>query len=326
MKPFRTRSVVLQVVVLTTAGVAAISAVDPSVQSAPQRAEFRQSIDLVRLSVTARDREQRLVTDLSVQEFEVAEDDLPQPIAHFVRDKAPISTAILVDRSSSMMEDDKIMHARDGVIAFLKEMKPDDEVALVAFGDSVEMLSGGFGISVQEAERAVRQIQPQGGTRLYDAVAEAARLIAAPERREKRAILILSDGEDTASHTTLEQAVAAVRAAGVPVYAIGIELNRARRTDPRWTRLNHTEPVQALARLAEDTGGWSYVIEAAKRCKEICIRVADELRNQYLLGYYPPEGTRDRRWREVTVRATRTGVTVATRSGYFYPASTLHSP
>lgn len=277
---------------------------------------FRARADLVRLSVTAHDSAKRLVRDLSPQEFTVLEDGIPQSIAQFMTDEAPISTVILFDRSTSMLDDDKIMHARDGVTAFLSAVRPVDEVALVAFGSSIEMLGGGFGIDAKAAGRALGRIEAQGGTRLYDAFVEAGRLIATEGRRDKRAILILSDGADTQSRTTLDEAAAAVHAAGVPVYSIGIEMNR-QRASAGWVRLETTDPVQVLARLSEGTGGWSYVVEAAKRCKEICTRVADELRSQYLLGYYPSASARDGRWHEVTVRTTRSSVTLETRSGYF---------
>lgn len=77
--------------------------------------------------------------------------------------------------------------------------------------------------------------------------------------------------------------------------------------------------MEALGRLTEGTGGWTYPITAAKRCKEICLRVADELRNQYLVGYYPTNQVRDGRWRTITLRTTRPGVTLATRVGYYGP-------
>lgn len=88
-----------------------------------------------------------------------------------------------------------------------------------------------------------------------------------------------------------------------------------------WKLLRGFGPVEALERLTEGTGGWTSPIAAAKRCKEVCLLVADELRNQYLLGYYPSNGTHDGRWRTVDVRTTRPGVTVSTRAGYYASGS-----
>ena len=143
-----------------------------------------------------------------------------------------------------------------------------------------------------------------------------------PWPNEKRAVLILSDGQDTASHSTLDEASAAMRKAGVPVYAIGIELNRAKGNDrsvePLWVPLKgERSTLDALRRVTQGSGGWTYPIESAKRCKEICIRVADELRNQYVLGYYPVDAARDGRWHDLTVRTTRPEVELFTRAGYF---------
>ena len=174
---------------------------------------------------------------------------------------------------------------------------------------------------------------------------EGTRAIAGPERKEKRALLVLSDGQDTASGASLDDAVEAVRRAGVPVYAIGIEvdadpppmcLNRPRghqswggvrrdndpplRLGQRRTPVDEAGPsaaIRALTRLTEGTGGWTYRIVAAKRCKQICIRVAEELRNQYLLGYAPSAGAPEGGWRMVTVRTSRPGVSLAMRQGYY---------
>lgn len=157
---------------------------------------------------------------------------------------------------------------------------------------------------------------------LPDAVVEGASAVTKPNREEKRAILLLTDGEDTASRGTLDDAVEAIRKAEVPVYAIGIELEGALpapwgRGNSLWNRLSASRALDALKRLTDGTGGWTYPIVAAKRCKEVCLLVADELRNQYLLGYYPTHETRDGRWRTIMVRTTRPGVTLTTRAGYY---------
>ncbi len=282
------------------------------------RAQFHGSVDLVRLSVTARDAAGAIVHDLRADDLIVLDEGTPQDVAHFAQHEAPISVVVLFDRSGSMMQDDRIMHARDGVREFLKALRPEDEAVVVAFGDTIDML-GGFGTPPQTVDRELRRLDAEGGTRLYDAVIEGTRLITSPERKEKRALLILSDGEDTLSRTTLDEAVAAVRQAGVPTYAIGIELNRRGlqgRADSPWVRLDGRSAIAALERLTDGSGGWTYNVEAAKRCKDICLRVADELRNQYLLGFYPPVDMRDGRWHEVAVRTPRPGVALTTRTGY----------
>lgn len=285
---------------------------------------FQSSVDLVRLSVTARDAFGGIVHDLRREEFAVHDDGVLQDISHFGHHESPISVVILLDRSSSM-HGEKMMHAIDGVEAFVKALRPADEVLLVTFGSTIDAL-GGFGLEPRTIVRELRRVDADGGTRLYDAVVENARLIGGRDRHEKRAILILSDGEDTLSTAKFDDAAAAVKRAGVPLYAIGIEFGQdvySRRSarDSLWRRLEGDAGVKGLMAMAEATGGWAYPIDAARRCKEVCLRVADELRNQYLLGYSPASLERDGRWHEIVVKTTREGVKLMTRPGYYAPSS-----
>ncbi len=308
---------------------------------------YGADVGLVRLSVTARTSKGRLVHDLAAEEFQVLEDGVEQQVVRFGHHEAPISVVVLFDKSGSM-QDEKLMHAKDGVVNFIRALRPQDEVLVVAFSQTIDVL-GDFGLDARTITAATDAIEAESTTRLYDAVLEGARAIASPGRKEKRALLILSDGEDNTSRSTLEGAVEAVRSAGVPVYAIAIEMGDETpawhgpawsrfgdRYEPRlwpdslWRRLDPgpnpkaaaapATAIQSLARLTEGTGGWTYPVVAAKRCKDVCVRIAEELRNQYLLGYSPENGAADGRWRVLTVRTTRPGVQLSTRSGYFAPA------
>jgi Ca-activated chloride channel family protein len=255
----------------------------------------------------------------------VYEDGVPQETGPVGHHETPISVVLLLDRSGSMMGD-KMMHAKDAVINFVNALKPGDEALVIAFSDSIDAL-GRFGLDAKTIARAVKRVDAEAGTRLYDAVIEGARAIAEPGRKDKRALVILSDGADTASLARLDEAVEAVLIAEAPVYAIAIEYGgptfpgRSRTTtaDPLWRQLRGYSDLDPLHRLTDGTGGWTYPIEASKRCTEICIRIADELRNQYLLGYYPTNTERDGRWRSIEVRTTRSGMTLATRTGYYAP-------
>ena len=284
---------------------------------------FRSRIDLVHLSVTARDPAERIVHDLSLAEFDIFEDGERQEVGHFGHHETPISVVLLLDKSASMAGD-KMMHAKDGVINFVKALKTGDEVLVVAFSESVDAL-GTFGLSARTIEQAVEQVESESGTRLYDAVREGAREIATPGRKDKRALVILSDGDDTTSRSRLADAVEAVRLAEVPVYAIAIEYEdkgpwwAPGRNDSQWRQLRGAGDIAPLRQLTDGTGGWTYPIQAAKRCKEVCLRIADELRNQYLLGYYPTNQDRDGLWRTIEVRTSRPGVTLTTRTGYYAP-------
>ena len=300
----------------------------PASPAAQPPIRFRSGVDIIRLSVTARETGGQLVHDVRPEEFQVYEDGVRQDIGPVGHHETPISVVLLLDRSGSMMQGDKMMHAKDGVINFVNALKPGDEALVISFDDSIDAL-GHFGLDAKTIERAVKRVDAGAGTRLYDAVIEGARTIADPRRKEKRAIIILSDGVDTASLARLDGAIEAVRIAEAPVYAIAIEYGgptfsgRGRTTtdDPLWRQLRGDSDLDPLHRLTEGTGGWTYPIEASKRCTEVCIRIADELRNQYLLGYYPTNTERDGRWRTIEVRTTRPGITLATRTGYYAPPS-----
>jgi len=304
-------------------------------------------VGLVRLSVTARTPGGTLVHDLAPDQFQVFQDGVRQEVVRFGHHETPISVVVLFDKSGSM-QGEKLMHAKDAVVNFVRAFRSQDEVLVVAFSSGIDVL-GDFGLDAPTIERATKRIRVESATRLYDAAIEGAHAIAGPGRKEKRALLILSDGEDTASLATLDEATEAVRQAGVPVYAIGIEMDPDDPTmwsdpasprsgwkdglplglDPLWKRRSPnpskraaqpSSAIRALTRLTEGTGGWTYRITAAKRCKEVCIRVAEELRHQYLLGYQPGSHGEDGAWRSVEVRATAPGVVLSTRSGYYATA------
>ena len=324
----RRTSLGLLIKAAAAAGLPVVAGAQPQRAAPPidQRSlRFRTGVDLVRLSVTARHQDGQVARDLGPEEFEVYEDGVRQDVHHFGHDETPISVVLLLDKSSSMMAGDKFMHAKDAVINFVKALKRGDEVLVISFSDSIDAL-GGFGLDIKTIERAVKRLDTQARTRLYDAVIESAREIAGADRKDKRALLILSDGEDTASGAGLETAVEAVHLAEVPAYAIAIEFGGRDRVrpaaDPLWRRLggDADRELRPLRRLTDGTGGWTYPIEAAKRCTEICLRVADELRNQYLLAYYPSNEELDSAWRTIDVRTTRPNVTLITRDGYYAPA------
>lgn len=301
----------------------------PATHGQEHEPRFRAGVDVVRLSVAARDAAGKVVHDLRPEEFQVIEDGLDQQVAHFGHHESPISVVVLFDKSVSMA-DEKLMHAKDAVLNFVGALQQQDEALVIAFSSGIEQL-GQFGLDARTIGRETKGLRSEGGTRLHDAVLEGARAIVTPGRKEKRAILILSDGEDTASRATLDDAVDAVRRSEAPVYAIGIEMEGAAPLgveSPRdqggrslWRRLRGYGPLAALERLTDGTGGWTYPIVAAKRCKEVCLLVADELRNQYLLAYYPTNQTHDSGWRDLTVHTTRPGVTLSTRTGYYAPGA-----
>lgn len=171
---------------MTALVVAFLTPLDPGADDdAGQEVQsYGVDIGLVRLSVTARDASGALVHDLTRGGFQVLEDGVEQEIIPFGHHEAPISVVVLLDKSGSM-RDEKLMHAKDAVASFVRAFRPQDEVLVVAFSDSIDVL-GGFGLDVRTIERATKRIRPQSATRLYDAVVEASAAISDPGRKEKR--------------------------------------------------------------------------------------------------------------------------------------------
>jgi Ca-activated chloride channel family protein len=209
--------------ILTAAVFAAIRATglraaqQPATHGQEHGPRFRAGVDAVRLSVTARDAAGKIVHNLRREEFAVVEGEVEQQIAHFGHHDSPISVVVLFDRSGSMFGD-KLMHAKDAVVNFVGALQRQDEALVIAFSDDVDQL-GRFGLDARTIARETNALRSDGGTRLYDAVAEGAKAITTPDRKEKRAILILTDGEDTSSRARIDDAVDAVRRSEVPVYA-----------------------------------------------------------------------------------------------------------
>jgi Ca-activated chloride channel family protein len=182
---------------------------------------FHTGVELVNVTATVTDRSGRFVRGLTQNEFQVFDDGRPQPISHFGAERVPVSIGIVIDTSGSM-EGEKIEAARDALDRFLTQLlDPNDEVFLYRF-DNHPALVEGWTRDKQRISDAVRRIQPRGGTALYDAVAEAVQM-AQRGRNQKKAVLIISDGNDTSSQTDEAAVQQIIRQTEVLVYAIGID-------------------------------------------------------------------------------------------------------
>lgn len=228
------------VVALVLAAAAALPA-----QSAPpqppaedqQSFKFRTGVELINVNATVTDQSGRFVPGLSKDDFRVFEDEQPQTITHFNAERVPVSLGIVLDTSGSM--DGEKMHAAKAALErFLSQLlDPEDEVFLYRFDNSPELVEG-WTRDKRRVSESLRRIQPRGGTALYDAVAEAVHL-AQQGRNKKKAVVIISDGNDTSSRTDVFSVKQLIRESEVLVYAIGIDAtgspfagNNAPRTAP----------------------------------------------------------------------------------------------
>ena len=186
-----------------------------------QAFRFRTGVELVNVTATVTDASGRFVPGLTKDDFRVYDDDVAQPISHFSSERVPVSLGIVLDTSGSM-SGEKIHAAREALDRFLFQLlDPQDEVFLYRFDNAPELVEG-WTTDKQRISDSLGRIQPRGGTALYDTVAEAVRM-AQQGRNRKKAVVIISDGNDTSSRSDIYSVKQLIRQTEVLVYAIGID-------------------------------------------------------------------------------------------------------
>lgn len=322
-------------------------------QESDERFRFRSGVELINVTATVTDDDGRFVSGLRKEDFKVYEDDQPQTITHFSAERVPVSLGLVVDTSNSMAGE-KIVAARRALARFLERLAPDDEVFITKFGDQVEQLHD-WSRDRASLREALRQLRPHGGTALYDGVADAVEK-AQHGRNRKKAVVVLSDGNDTTSHTSVDDLKALIQQSEVLVYAIGIEGSGGSSFTlmggggggpqfppigrpfprpggiPRWPpttrppsiprgrgrvmRGDYGLNVRALRAFADQTGGRTEVVEEFDDIDPAVASIADELSQQYWLAYVPPRSENDGKWHTIRVEVDERGHTVRARQGY----------
>jgi VWFA-related protein len=196
--------------------------------------KFRTGVELINVNATVTDASGRFVSGLTRDDFRVFDDETLQTVTHFSAERVPVSLGIVLDTSGSM-DGDKIRAARDALDRFLRQLLDvDDEVFLYRFDNQPELVQG-WTKDKRIVSDAVARIQPRGGTALYDAVADAVQMAQQGHNR-KKAVIIISDGNDTSSHTDIFAVKQLIRETEVLVYAIGVDTaatdSSVRRYDP----------------------------------------------------------------------------------------------
>ena len=295
--------------VATSAALSVQSAVFLTAQTQPpirDQRPFQSGIELTSITATVTDREGHLITGLDRAVFEVYEDGTRQEITQFTRERVPIGIGALVDVSDSMFGK-RIQDARAAVNRFLFELlDPSDEFFILAFNHHPRILTG-WTRAPEEVSRALESIRPFGGTAAYDAVIESLPLIAR-RTRQRAAVLLISDGSDTASDATLRDVRSALLRSDAFVYAIAIDSPDRRAIN---TRVN----VDALREITAESGGRTEVVQTSAELTDATARIAEELNSQYVLGYTSPRGA-DGRYHSIRVRVPGTEYRVRARNGY----------
>jgi Ca-activated chloride channel family protein len=286
---------------------------------------------LVQVPVIVSERGGRYVSDLTREDFTIAEDGVKQNVDYFGSVEEPFSVALLLDSSGSTGA--ALDQIKSAAMAFISNLRPRDRVMVVSFNDSVEVLSELTGDTARLTE-AIHSIKPGEFTQVYEAVYTAVweRLHEVPGRK---AVIVFTDGIDTASsEISLEDTLdAVVECEDIIVYPIRYatredverKLEARLRATSKYDKLEESKREldrsyrsadEYLQQLAEMSGG---IVERADRLgdlKSALGRIAEELRHQYLLGYYPTNRQEDDRTRKITVRVSRPGVIVRARPAY----------
>jgi Ca-activated chloride channel homolog len=274
---------------------------DPGSQTAAQAdSRFASGVQLIEVYVTVTDRDGQLVTGLTKEDFTVYENEQRQAISVFTAGNAPLSVAVALDRSFSMAGE-RLQMMKRATDTFLDALAPADQAMLIGIGSTVDVLAT---LSTDRAaqHRAVQAIDAFGSTSLRDAIVTAFDRIEPASGR--RALVLLSDGVDRYSHASEADALERARHADVLAYPIALAKTRP--------------PL--FVDLAIATGGRSAQVTDPRRLGEALTIIAQELRHQYLLGYMPAHGARERdrpEWRGLRVEVSRPGVTLRARPGYW---------
>ena len=326
---------------------------------------FRSGVDLVNVTATVVDRNGRFIPGLRQSDFIVYEEEELQEVTHFSNERVPVSLGLVLDTSGSMVGE-KLTNALMAVDRFLtKLLSPEDEIFLYKFSNFPELVQD-WTTNRQALSRSIRRISANGGTAMYDAIAESVPLAQTGQHR-KRAVVLISDGNDTDSQVSLNEVKQLIRESEVMVYAIGIDgqaegafgfppTTRApipqpipspfpggrRPRGPGGVRLPQMpagalpqfqwpfpQPqgrrtvrtaddrvnVHALREITDDSGGRTEVVRTGRDLEPATANIADELSQQYYLGYSSTT-KKDGRWHTIRVETRDKSLRVRARRGY----------
>jgi Ca-activated chloride channel family protein len=276
---------------------------------------FGVDVEVVSLNLALSDPGGRPVTGLTEQDVAVFEDGVRQPITTFVQEQWPITLAVLIDGSASMRP--VLPTAQAAARKLLQTLGPDDRALVAQFNRRLTVLQD-FTSDRAALDRAVGEVAAEGETALYTALYVALKELFGPRtegRAERQAIVVLSDGRDTASMVDDEQVLELARKADVNIYTVGLPESPAVTASPDFDG----SPRYFLSTLARETGGRSFFPASLSDLAGAYDEVATELRTLYGVAYVPTNTARDGSWRRISVRALRPSLVARYRTGYYAP-------
>ena len=272
---------------------------------------FRSDTRIVVLHVTVVDKNGHLVTNLGREAFQVTENGQQQQIRSFKREDVPVSLGLIVDNSGSMR--DKRSKVEAACLALVKDSNRQDEVFVVNFNDEAFLdnpKGKDFTNDIKEMEEALTRIDSRGGTAMRDAIRMSIDHLKEKAHKDKRVLVVVTDGNDNSSVINLENLVKASQQSEVLIYSIGLLSEEERREAKR--------AEHALKELAAATGGESFSPKDVNDVDRLAKQVARDLRNQYTITYTPSNQAMDGTYRKIRIAVNAPGKPdVRTRSGYY---------
>jgi Ca-activated chloride channel family protein len=297
-----------------------LAVVSPNLVSPQQAETLRVSVSLVTVGVRVVDAKKREVPGLGVDDFRIYEDSVAQQIALFSNEEQPISLAILLDRSDSMEMTDKFLRAKNAAEHLVDACHAESEFLYIPF--DAGWPEPEFSQDRNQIRRAIAGTKLGSGTRLYDAV-QAALERCRHAQRGRQAMIVITDGNDQHSRSTLNDLIHALKKSRVQLFGIGYfstatgELYRI--SSPKGITVTE-QPIgnlrTAFKRLARESGGEAFFPRSDQELQMAVEQISKDLRTQYTLSYYPSNATPDDRYRRIKVKLRRRGLRVRARQGY----------
>jgi Ca-activated chloride channel family protein len=276
---------------------------------AAQQPTFRSGTQVVSLFATVLDAENRLVPELTEQDFEVLDNDKPQPLVVFRSENLPITAIVMLDTSGSMTGTISLLKA--AAEQFVIRLLPEDKATVGAFNDKIE-LNAGFTNNRDKLVSQVKDLDYGNGTRLFDAISESLDALHGVEGR--RVILVFTDGDDTSSRIGRGTVLDRARAEEVMVYSIGLQSEYF-----DGARMVRTKPDSSLKKISDETGGGYFELKKTADLGPTFSRVAQELHSQYVLGFEAKQ--LDGKVHKLAVKMKQAGMMARARKSYVATAT-----
>jgi Ca-activated chloride channel homolog len=287
----------------------------PDTPPSGENPTFTTATNFVVLHATVIDKTGHLVTNLPENAFQVFENGVQQHIKLFRREDVPVSMGLIIDNSGSMR--DKRAKVEAAALALVKDSNPQDEVFIVNFNDEA-FLDKDFTNDPKELQEGLARIDSRGGTAMRDAIRMSIDHLKEKAKKDKKVLVVVTDGNDNSSLISLENLVKASQDSGVLVYTVGLLSEEERREAKRAKR--------ALEALADATGAEVYFPKDLAEVDRIAHQVAHDIRNQYTIAYTPANEALDGTFRTIKVVANGPNhPTVRTRTGYYATADAVKS-